>query len=53
VHPPLLNRKTRSSRLCIASLIETCELNGLDPQAYFTDVPWAWAAEHLINKFAA
>ena len=23
---------------CIASLIETCKLNGVDPQAYFTDV---------------
>jgi transposase len=23
---------------CIASLIETCKLNGIDPQAYFTDV---------------
>ena len=23
---------------CIASLIETCKLNGVDPQAYFGDV---------------
>ena len=23
---------------CLASLIETCKLNGVDPQAYFTDV---------------
>jgi transposase IS66-like protein len=23
---------------CIASLIETCKLNGVDPQAYFADV---------------
>ena len=23
---------------CIASLIETCKLNGVDPQAYITDV---------------
>ena len=23
---------------CVASLIETCKLNGVDPQAYFTDV---------------
>jgi hypothetical protein len=23
---------------CIASLIETCKLNDVDPQAYFTDV---------------
>ena len=23
---------------CIASLIETCKLHGVDPQAYFTDV---------------
>jgi hypothetical protein len=32
---------------CIASLIETCKLCGVEPQAYLTDVlmPWAWAAE--------
>jgi len=23
---------------CIASLVETCKLNGVDPQRYFTDV---------------
>jgi transposase len=23
---------------CLASLIETCKLNGVDPQAYLTDV---------------
>jgi transposase len=23
---------------CIASLIETCKLHGVDPQAYFTDM---------------
>jgi transposase len=23
---------------CIASLIETCKLNGVDPQAYFGDI---------------
>jgi transposase len=23
---------------CLASLIETCKLNGVDPQAYFTDL---------------
>jgi hypothetical protein len=50
----VLNRKNALFRgPCIASWIETCKLNGLDPEAYFTDVPWAWAAEHLINKFAA
>ncbi len=26
------------NRACIASLIETCKLNGVDPQAYFADV---------------
>jgi hypothetical protein len=51
VHPSIvLNRKNALFAPCIASLIETCKLNGLDPQAYFTDVPWAWAAEHLINN---
>ena len=28
----------RKIRRLIASLIETCKLNGVDPQAYFTDV---------------
>jgi transposase len=23
---------------CLASLIETCKLNGVNPQAYFTDI---------------
>jgi hypothetical protein len=23
---------------CVASIIETCKLNGVDPQAYLTDV---------------
>ncbi len=23
---------------CVASLVETCKLNGVDPQAYFADV---------------
>jgi hypothetical protein len=54
IRPIVLNRKNALFRgPCIASWIETCKLNGLDPEAYFTDVPWAWAAEHLINKFAA
>jgi hypothetical protein len=27
-----------ANRACVPSLIETCKLNGVDPQAYFTDV---------------
>jgi hypothetical protein len=33
---------------CIASLIETCKLNGADPQAYFADV-----LTRLINLWPA
>ena len=29
---------TSAELACIASLIETCKLNGVDPQAYFADV---------------
>jgi hypothetical protein len=36
IRPSCLIARKRSSRPCIASLIETCKLNGLDPQAYFT-----------------
>ena len=36
---------------CLASLIETCKLNGVDPQAYLTDVLTKlvnlWLASHL------
>jgi transposase len=47
VRPIVLNRKNAlfaghdhgaENWACIASLIETCKLNGVDPQAYFTDV---------------
>jgi IS66 C-terminal element len=27
-----------ASWACVASLVETCKLNGVDPQAYFADV---------------
>ena len=33
---------------CIASLIETCKLNGVDPQAYFADV-----LTRLVNLWPA
>jgi len=33
---------------CIASLIETCKLNGVDPQGYFTDV-----LTRLVNLWPA
>jgi transposase len=47
MRPIVLNRKNAlfaghdqgaQNWACIASLIETCKLNGVDPQAYFTDV---------------
>ena len=47
IRPIVLNRKNAlfaghdqgaENWACIASLIETCKLNGIDPQAYFTDV---------------
>jgi transposase len=47
MRPIVLNRKNAlfaghdqgaANRACVASLIETCKLNGVDPQAYFTDV---------------
>jgi hypothetical protein len=33
---------------CIASLIETCKLTGVDPQAYIADVP-----TKLVNLWPA
>lgn len=33
---------------CLASLIETCKLNGIDPQAYLTDV-----LTRLVNLWLA
>jgi len=47
MRPIVLNRKNAlfaghdqgaQNWACVASLIETCKLNGVDPQAYFTDV---------------
>jgi transposase len=47
IRPLVLNRKNAlfaghdegaENWACIASLIETCKLTGVDPQAYFTDV---------------
>src|SRR6266853_324429 len=47
IRPLVLNRKNAlfaghdqgaENWACIASLIETCKLHGVDPQAYFTDV---------------
>lgn len=47
IRPIVLNRKNAlfaghdegaQNWACIASLIETCKLNGVDPQTYFTDV---------------
>ena len=47
IRPIVLNRKNAlfaghdegaQNWACIASLIETCKLNGVDPQAYFAEV---------------
>jgi transposase len=47
IRPVVLNRKNAlfaghdhgaENWACIASLVETCKLNDVDPQAYFTDV---------------
>jgi transposase len=47
IRPIVLNRKNAlfaghdegaENWACIASLIETCKLNGVDPQAYFADI---------------
>jgi len=47
IRPLILNRKNAlfaghdqgaENWACIASLVETCKLNGVDPQAYFTDL---------------
>ena len=35
---------------CIASLIETCKLNAIDPLAYLSDTLAALAAGHPINR---
>jgi hypothetical protein len=34
----------------LASLIETCKLNGVDPQAYLADVFARLAADHPVNR---
>jgi transposase len=57
IRPIVLNRKNAlfaghdegaENWACIASLIETCKLNGVDPQAYFTDV-----LTRLVNLWPA
>ena len=57
IRPIVLNRKNAlfaghdqgaENWACIASLIETCKLNGVDPQAYFTD-----ALTKLVNLWPA
>src|SRR6266487_5423706 len=35
---------------CIASLIETCKLHGVDPQAYLTDVLARIVARHPMGR---
>jgi hypothetical protein len=57
IRPIVLNRKNAlfaghdegaENWACIASLIETCKLNGVDPQAYFADV-----LSKLVNLWPA
>jgi transposase len=57
IRPIVLNRKNAlfaghdegaANWACIASLIETCKLNGVDPQAYFADV-----LTQLVNLWPA
>jgi transposase len=57
IRPIVLNRKNAlfaghdegaQNWACIASLIETCKLNGVDPQAYFADV-----LTRLVNLWPA
>jgi transposase len=57
IRPIVLNRKNAlfaghdegaKNWACIASLIETCKLNGVDPQAYFADV-----LSKLVNLWPA
>jgi transposase len=57
IRPLVLNRKNAlfaghdegaENWACIASLIETCKLNGVDPQAYFADV-----LTRLVNLWPA
>ena len=57
IRPIVLNRKNAlfaghdqgaENWACIASLIETCKLHGVDPQAYFTDV-----LTNLVNLWPA
>jgi hypothetical protein len=57
IRPLVLNRKNAlfaghdqgaENWACIASLIETCKLNGVDPQAYLTD-----ALTRLVNLWPA
>jgi transposase len=57
IRPIVLNRKNALSAghdegaenwACIASLIETCKLNGVEPQAYFADV-----LTRLVNLWPA
>ena len=57
IRPIVLNRKNAlfaghdegaQNWACIASLVETCKLNGVDPQTYFTDV-----LTRLVNLWPA
>ena len=57
IRPIVLNRKNAlfaghdqgaENWACIASLIETCKLNGVDPETYFTDV-----LSKLVNLWPA
>ena len=56
--PPVLGRKNYlfcgsdaggKRAACMYTIIETCRMNGVDPQAYLTDI-LARIADHPINK---
>ena len=61
IRPIALNRKNAlfagsdggaESWAIVASLIETCKLNGVDPQAYMADVLTKIVNGHLASKLA-
>jgi len=53
MHSSPVMTKGRRTGPAIASLIETCKLNGVDPQAYFADVLTRlvnlWPASRLVE----
>jgi hypothetical protein len=61
IRPQALTRKSSSFAgsdggarhwACLASLIETAKLNGIDPLAYLIDILTGLAQDHPINRIA-